>query len=126
MSDLLSEEERSALQAPYAGSIARTREVVRAEFPSVSQLDPERAVALVTALKRWLVPVSDDLSRALRVPCTARPPHLQMVGRPLLPLAEDEATWGSLQEHPESHILISLPRSFAAALCERLFGAPFE
>jgi flagellar motor switch/type III secretory pathway protein FliN len=126
MSDLLSEEERSALQAPYAAADGGGHEVVRADFPSVSQLDPERATSLFNALKRWLAPFSLDLSRQLRVPCTARPPHLQTLARNLLPLAEEEAFWGLIEGSSEDYVLLTLPRGFAASVCERIFGAPLQ
>jgi flagellar motor switch protein FliM len=124
MSDLLSEEERSALQAPYAASVGRPREVARAEFPSVSQLDPERGAALVAALKLWLTTVSQELARQLRVPCIARPPYLQTVTRTQLPLTEEEAIWAVVEDYPECQIVLTMPRSFSASLCERIFGAP--
>jgi flagellar motor switch/type III secretory pathway protein FliN len=126
MSDLLSEEERSALQAPYAAAVDGVREVVRAEFPSVSQLDPDRATAFFGALKRWLTPLSQDLTRQLRAPCLARPPHLQSLARNLVPLAEEEAFWGLLDGSSEDYLLLTLPRGFAASICERIFGAPLE
>jgi flagellar motor switch protein FliM len=46
------------------------------------------------------------------------------VTRSQLPLTEEEAFWGVVEDYPECQILISIPRSFSASLCERIFGAP--
>jgi flagellar motor switch/type III secretory pathway protein FliN len=126
MSDLLSAEERTALQETYAVTRGQTREVVRAEFPGVSQLDPERAAAFATALKRWLDLVAQDLSQLLRLPCAPRPPTSSPIARGMLPLADEEAFWGAVEGCPESYLLMAVPRAFAAAVCERIFGAPLE
>lgn len=125
MSDLLSPEERSALQAPYAASRPPSREVTQAVFPSASQLDPERTAALGGTLKTWLDHVTQDLSRQLRLSCMARPPRLEVLDQGLLPHPDEEAYWSGIEGCPDSHILLSMPRVFAAALCERVFGAPF-
>src|SRR5712692_660970 len=126
MSDLLTAEERSALQEPYAAARSSAREVTRAEFPSVGQLDPERAATLISGLKRWFEPVAEDLSRQLRLSCVPRPPLQQTIARGMLPPVSEEAFWAKMEGVPQGYMLISLPRPFAAAICERIFGAPFD
>jgi flagellar motor switch protein FliM len=42
-----------------------------------------------------------------------------------LPLAEEVSFWGQIEGEPEHSLLVSLPRPFAAAICERILGAPF-
>jgi flagellar motor switch/type III secretory pathway protein FliN len=125
MSDLLTAEERSALQAPYAASRERSRDVTRAIFPSASQLDPERTAVLDGTIKAWLDQVAQDLSRLLRLPCVSCPPRLEMLDRGLLPYPDEEAYWSSIEGYPDNHVLLSLSRVFGAAICERIFGAPF-
>lgn len=125
MSDLLSIEERNALQEPYAsGSTAPSGTPV--VFPSANHLDPERTSALSSDLSRWLASVTADLSRLLRVPCVARSTQPQFIPRSALLTAEAEPFWAAVDQHPGHDLLLSLPRAFAAALCERIFGAPWR
>jgi flagellar motor switch/type III secretory pathway protein FliN len=126
MSELLTAEERSALQEPFADSGRATRLVTPAVFANVEQLDPERVAALAAAFRRWLDRVTEDLSGQLRTPCAPRPPRHELVTRGLLPSPEEEPFWASIDGHPGSGLLVTLPRSFAAAIAERIFGAPFE
>src|SRR5690242_17365401 len=123
MSDLLSAEERSALQEPYAADRSSVREVTRAVFPSVGQLDPERTAMLIGGLKCWFEPVAEDLSRQLRLACVPRPPQHQTIARAMLPAVSEEGLWARIEGIREGFLLVSLPRPFAAAICERIFGA---
>jgi flagellar motor switch protein FliM len=128
MADLLSPEERAALQEPLAAAPGEARLVSPAVFPGVGQLDPEQTATLAQALRRWLEPVAQDLSRHLRLPCSAQLPHPE---GPLLDNSAptsmaEERFWAIIEGYPDSYLVISLPRLFAAAICERVFGAPFE
>ena len=125
MSDILTAEERSALQEPYAAGRA-TRLVTPAVFPSINQLDPERVAALGGQFRHWFERVAKDLSEQVRLTCVARPPVHQIVARNLLPSVEDEPLWAAVEGYSGSDLLVTLPRSFAAAISERIFGAPFE
>ena len=125
MSELLTADEREALRGLFPPTTS-TREVTLAQFPSVTQLDPEQTTALSAGLRRWLDALARDLSRALRASCAALPLRTQMVGRASLTLAEDEQFWCVADGDRTLRVLLSLPRRFAAAICERLFGAPLE
>jgi flagellar motor switch protein FliM len=127
MADLLTAEERTALQAPYgADRSGGAREVRRAVFPDANQIDPERTAALVLAIKSWAERLLKELSMQLRVSCSPCAVYQQTVSRGMLPVAAEESFWGIVEGHPEAVILLALPRSFAAALCERVFGAPMQ
>jgi flagellar motor switch/type III secretory pathway protein FliN len=126
LSDLLSAEERTALQEPYQELEGEPRVVTRALFPSVHQIDSDRSAALIAGLNQWMEQILQDLSRLLRVPCEARPAYQQSMARALLPLADEQSFWAAPQGWPVHQILLSLPRRFGAALCERIFGAPLE
>src|SRR5437588_4286144 len=126
MPELLTAEERSALQEPFADAGRAAPLVTPAIFASVDQLDPERIAALAGAVRRWLDSAAEELSGLLRAPCVPRPPAYQLVARSLLPSAGEEPFWAAIDCHPGSDLLITLPRSFAAAVSERIFGAPFE
>lgn len=127
MADLLSPEERAALQEPAAADGGR-RLVSPALFPSVGQLDPEQTVCLSQGLRRWLEPVSEELSHHLRLPCTPQPPRPEGLPRPegAGEATAEEQFWAVIDGYPESYLVVSLPTLFAAAVCERVFGAPFE
>ncbi len=126
MADLLSPEERAALQEPSAAAPGGRRLVAPALFPSVGQLDPEQTACLAQALRRWLEPVSQELSRHLRLSCTSQLPTQQTVDTSAPPGEGEEQVWAVVEGYPESHLVVSLPGLFAAAICERVFGAPFE
>jgi flagellar motor switch protein FliM len=128
--ELLSAEERSALQAPYAaangGACAAWEVVLPAVFPTVGQLDPDRMAALSAVVTAWIEALVEYLSQQLRAVCLSGPPHQQSIARSMLPLGDEAAIWGGLVGSPECRILVSLPRAFGAALCERVFGAPLQ
>jgi flagellar motor switch protein FliM len=126
MADLLSAEERSALQAPFAAPEGADRRVEPAIFPSAGQLDPERTAALTAITKRWLDAVCRELSRQLRTPCAPSAPLLQSVACDGLPAPDESAFWGAIDGGPDCYLLLSLPRRFAALVCERSFGAPLQ
>jgi flagellar motor switch/type III secretory pathway protein FliN len=133
LSDLLSAEERTALQEPYQATGSRAPVVALAQFPDVSQMAPDRTSALNAALKRWMDPVLKELTRQLRVSCEPRPPFHQSVARHLMPLPDDQAFWATIEGCPgtgsgatDGVVLLTLPRRFAASMCERIFGAPLE
>lgn len=126
MADLLSPEERAALQEPSAAVPDDRRLVAPALFPSVGQLDPERTAALAGALRRWLDPLTLDLSRQLRLPCAAHPPSAQTLGGSRDASGDEETFWAAAEACPGAYLRVALPRIFAAAVCERVFGAPFE
>jgi flagellar motor switch protein FliM len=94
-------------------------------FASVGQLDPQRTASLAGSLRRWLDPLAHDLSRQLRLPCTAQPPCPQPVTGSVSAKDTEELLWAVIDGCPGAYVHISLPRLFAAALCERIFGAPF-
>lgn len=124
MSELLTVDEREALRGLFPPT--SEREVTLAQFPSVTQLDPEQTTALSVGLRRWLDGLAKDLTRTLRTSCAALPLRTQMIGRASLTLAEDEHFWCLADGDPTHRILLSTPRRFAASICERLFGAPLE
>jgi flagellar motor switch/type III secretory pathway protein FliN len=126
MADLLTIEERTALQEPFTALRNETGDVEPALFPSVSQLDPEQSAALTAALKRWLELLVKDLARQLRVPLAGRPPRQQAIARHLLPIPDHFSVWGQVEGFAEHRLIVSLPRSLGAAICERICGAPFE
>lgn len=126
MSELLTPEERSALQEPFSDPGREERVATSAVFPSVNQLDPERMAALSGALRRWLGFVAEDLVELLRCGCAARPPAHQVVARSMLPSAAEEPFWATIEGHVGADLLVALPRPFAATIAERIFGAPFE
>jgi flagellar motor switch/type III secretory pathway protein FliN len=126
MSDLLSAEERNALQQPYGGKRIASRIVTRAIFPSVSQLDGEGTAALSAGLKSWLEILVRDLGVQLRTPCRYHPPAQQAVAGDQLPLPDEEVFWARIDGLNPSHVRLSLPSAFAAAICERVFGAPLQ
>src|SRR5205085_2541474 len=70
--------------------------------------------------------VAEQLSGLLRSACTGRSPSYQLVPRGLLPAPEEEPFWAAIEDFAGSDLLITFPRSFAATIAERLFGAPFE
>jgi flagellar motor switch protein FliM len=125
MADLLTAEERTALQAPYGGGSA-VREVRCAVFPNANQIDPDRTAILVAAIRSWVERLMKELAAQLRVACTAGTVFQQTVPRGTLPLAAEDSFWGVVEGSPQAAILLSLPRSLAAALCERVFGAPMQ
>jgi flagellar motor switch protein FliN len=98
--------------------------VAPAVFPSAGQLDPERTASLASSLRRWLDPLAHDLSRQLRLRCTAQPPYPQPIRGGASAANTEEQFWASIEGCPGASLIVSLPRLFAAALCERLFGAP--
>jgi flagellar motor switch/type III secretory pathway protein FliN len=126
MSQLLTAEERLALQEPYAATDRSTKPVTPAVFPSVDQFDSVRIALLAEAFRRWLDFVAEDLSGLVRMACTARPPRYQDIEAGLPASADEEPFWATIDGAPGSDLLIALPRQFAAALSERVFGAPFE
>jgi flagellar motor switch/type III secretory pathway protein FliN len=125
MSELLTADEREALRGLFPPSSA-SREVTLAQFPSVTQLDPLQTTALSAGLRRWLDIVVRDLSRSLRTSCAALPLRTQMVGRASLTPTEEEHFWCLADGDRSYRVLVSMPRRFAAAISERLFGSPLE
>ncbi len=122
MVDLLRPEEREALQALASHAPL----IHRASFPSVSELEPERIAALEVAVRRWLGGMAQSLSEPLRVACSHHAPRHQMVA-PTRILPNDEVGfWVRCEPSEDDYLLIGLPRSFAASLCERVFGAPLS
>jgi hypothetical protein len=139
--ELLSSEERNALRVPFGeGGLAHVEAETRsgegrlgwsggppaerAVFPSVAQLDPERTAALAAAVLRWLEAVNRDLSRVIRAACDLWPPRQQSLPRAALPPSDETPFWARVDGHPGHYLLLSLPRPFAATICERIFGAP--
>jgi flagellar motor switch/type III secretory pathway protein FliN len=127
--DLLTAEERIALQDPFgmAGASAprSTVSVRPAAFRSVGHLDPEQITTLQKSVQAVVEQIAKDLSRQLRVPCTPDTPMPQIVAPRLLPPEGDEPFWIELRNCAGHQLLLSLPRVFAAAVTERVFGAPF-
>src|SRR4051794_4004147 len=126
MSELLTPEERSALNEPFSAPERDEWAVTQAVFADVDQLDSERIASLTGPLRRWLDHVAQELAGLLRCTCTPRLPAYQLVPRGLLPAPEEEPFWAAIEGFPGSDLLVSFPRSFAATIAERLFGAPFE
>jgi flagellar motor switch protein FliN len=124
MPDLLSPEERAALREPAAASPGGSRLVTPAVFPSVGQLDPERTASLAGSLRGWLDPLAHELSRQLRLPCTAQPPCPHSVSGSGSAVDPEEQFWATIDGCAGAYLRVSLPRRFAAAVCERIFGAP--
>src|SRR5690242_14126269 len=92
----------------------------------VGQLDPEQMAALGGTVSSWAERLVEELSRQLRVKCVARPPYQRTMAQRLLPPPDEEPFWGAMAGFPSHRVLVSLPRAFAVALCERMFGAPFQ
>lgn len=126
MTDLLSSEERSALQEPFAKTRAPNLSVTRAVFPSVSQLDSELTEALHVGIKRWLDKLTDDLSKQMQTHCAARSPAQDTVSGESLLRSDDERFWGRIEGRGDCGVMLSLPAAFAATICERVFGAPLQ
>lgn len=124
MADLLSPEERAALQESPAAGGGRPL-VEPALFPSAGQLDPERTAALTSAFQRWLEPVAQDLSRQLRLPCALQAVQLDAGAGGIVPGAGEELFWAAVDTYRAAYLRIQLPRAFAASVCERIRGAPF-
>lgn len=123
MMDLLTPEERIALQDPF-GEATHAAPASAATFRSVGHLDPAQINALRKNLLALLDPICRELSRQLRVPCAPENPMAQILAPRLLPQAEDEPLWLEVRGCSGHQILLSFPRVFAAAMCERVFGAP--
>jgi len=123
MTNVISPAEMQALHESFSVSEGGAPLVTIAVFPSASELDSTRTVALTEITMRWIGMVARNLSDHLRVPCTPRRPLVQSIARSLLPLANEESFWGVVEAYPGHRILLSLPRAFAVAICERAFGA---
>jgi flagellar motor switch protein FliM len=126
LTDLLSSEERSALQEPFGKARTPARVVTRAEFPSVSQLDSELTDTLNAGIKRWMDKLADELSTQMQAPCLMRSLSPDTVSGESLVRQDDERFWGRLEGRGECGVLLSLPVPFAGAICERIFGAPLQ
>jgi flagellar motor switch protein FliM len=126
MTQLLTAEERSALQEPFALSDRSTKPIAPAQFPTADQFDPQRIALLLDAVRRWVESVAADLSGLLRTSCTARPPRYQQLAACVPSPDHEELFWATMDGAAAGHLFVALPRSFAAAISERIFGAPFE
>lgn len=124
MADLLSPEERIALQDPFGEAAPAATPARPASFRSVGHLDPAQINSLKKHVQAILEPLARDLSRQLRVSCSAANPVAQILSPRLLPPPEDEALWIEIRGCTGHQLLFSLPRVFAAAITERVFGAP--
>lgn len=122
--DLLTPEERIALQDPFGAALSPTAAARPATFRSVGHLDPAQINALRKNVISLMDPICRELSRQLRVPCQPESPMAQILAPRLLPPAEDEAVWMEVRGCTGHQIVVSFPRVFAAAVCERVFGAP--
>jgi flagellar motor switch/type III secretory pathway protein FliN len=125
MMDLLSPEERMALQDPF-GSAPVSTPAKPAAFRSVGHLDPGQINLLKKSIQAILEPLCRELSRQLRVACNPENPVAQILSPKLLPPAEDEALWLEVRGCTGHYILFGMPRVFAAAITERVFGAPLN
>lgn len=123
MTNVISPAEMKALHESFSASQGGVPPVAVAVFPSASELDSARTITLTEITMRWMGMIARNLSDQLRVPCTSRRPLVQSVARSHLPLANEESLWGVVEAHPGHSILLSLPRVFAVAICERAFGA---
>src|SRR5438105_3459206 len=125
MSDLLQVGEMAAMEGPDE-PVDFAPGVMKAVFPSVNQLDPERMAALSRIVAGWLATVARNLFEHIRVPCEFRAPEHKTVSRSTLPAEGEEAFWGWLDGYEGHWILVTIERPFAASICERIFGAPLE
>ena len=119
--ELLNPEERSALKSLYS-----TPDVVIAVFPSVSQLDKDQQSAFFNGLTQWGVHFQRELSILLRLPCTFLPPQQMIVSQNQRWRGDEEIFHAAYGPEKGQSLSLALPRPFAAALCERLFGAPMS
>ena len=117
--ELLNSEERSALKSLYS-----TPDVVVAVFPSVSQLDKEQQAAFFHGLTRWGMHFQRELSSLLRLPCIFLPPQQMIVSQNQRWRGDEEIFHAVYGPERGQSLSLALSRPFAAALCERLFGAP--
>jgi flagellar motor switch protein FliM len=119
--ELLNSEERSALKSLYT-----TPDVVVAVFPSVSQLDKEQQSAFFNVLTRWGIHFQRELTTILRLPCVFLPPQQLIVSQNQRWRGDEEIFHAVYGPEKGQSLSLALPRPFAAALCERLFGAPMS
>ncbi len=119
--ELLNPEERSALKSLYT-----TPDVVVAVFPSVSQLDKEQQAAFFNKLTQWGVHFQRELASLLRLPCIFLPPQQMIVSQNQRWRGDEEIFHAVYGPHKGQTLSLALPRPFAAALCERLFGSPIS
>ena len=119
--ELLNSEERSALKSLYT-----TPDVVVAVFPSVGQLDKEQQSAFFNVLTRWGVHFQRELTTILRLPCAFLPPQQLIVSQNQRWRGDEEIFHAVYGPEKGQSLSLALPRPFAAALCERLFGAPMS
>jgi flagellar motor switch protein FliM len=126
MTQLLTAEERSALQQPFAVPEQSAKPIAPALFPTADQFDPQRIAHLLDAFRQWVESAAQDLSGLLRTNCTARPPRYQQITASLPSSINEDLFWATIDGAAAGHLIVAIPRIFAAAITERIFGAPFE
>lgn len=117
--ELSKTDERSALK-----SISTSPDVVVAVFPSVGQLDKKQQTAFFQALTQWGGSFQRELSSLLRLPCTFLTPQQVIVSQNQCWRGDEEIFPAIYGPEKGQTLSLALSRPFAAAICERLFGAP--